>query len=699
MALGTKAFLDCTALEKAVIGDKVTKIGSSAFENCTALTTFTIDGANAALTTVDSKAFLNCTSLKQFVFPSSVTTIGGNAFEGTESLTAADFSTISNAKGVTIGSKAYLNSGVSSVTFTAEGNTGKSVAEIKSNAFQGCANLTSVTIPDAFAKGKLATAIFMGCTSLESVTWDSSLPIPMNSFNGCTALTNVSINDDVTAIGTTAFKGCTSLENITLPSKLTKLGQTSNNITATSTTGVFQDCTALKSIVLPVGITALGKDNFDGCTSLTTVTVNGDLSVIGELTFNGCTNARFVIPEGSTLTLQDGALYSGTTLISYLGSTETLNVKGGTEKIGPYAFAHSEGLEKVVLPQSVTTFGFSAFKGSSLTEINLEGVTTLDQYALSACNNLTSVKLSATSIPKYLFKDSIALETVEFTGTDVTILDSAFDGCIALSEIKGSDKVATIYSYAFRNAIQSTDTVLDLSNARFYGTTSQVFKGATKLTAITIKGVQVDNKGVETKKIPTSTFEGCTSLTDITIKEKVTLIESSAFKNCVALNFDSVDFSEVTKIGSNVFQNCEKMTAIALPKLTSLGSTSTSAVRITSNVAAFSGCTRLTTVSLGSGVTVLGKNVFFNCSALTTVLMPGVTQIGQYAFAGCSGVASLALTSAVTAVDANAFDGWLETQTINLPDYEEGNLPSAWDAAWNAGCNAKIVYKKAQATA
>ena len=697
--LGSCAFRNCSSLEKVIIGENVSKIGSSAFENCTALTTFTIDGANAALTTVDSKAFKNCTSLKQFVFPSSVTTIGSNAFEGTESLTAADFSTISNAKGVSIGDSAYLNSGISSIIFIAESNTGKSVAEIKINAFRGCANLTSVTVPDAFAKGKLATAIFMGCTSLESVTWDSSLPIPMNSFNGCTALTNVSINDDVTAIGTTAFKGCTSLENITLPSKLTKLGQTSNNITATSTTGVFQDCTALKSIVLPVGITALGKDNFDGCTSLTTVTVNGDLSVIGELTFNGCTNARFVIPEGSTLTLQDGALYSGTTLISYLGSTETLNVKGGTEKIGPYAFAHSEGLEKVALPQSVTTFGFSAFKGSSLTEINLEGVTTLDQYALSACNNLTSVKLSATSIPKYLFKDSIALETVEFTGTDVTILDYAFDGCIALSEIKGSDKVATIYSYAFRNAIQSTDTVLDLSNARFYGTTSQVFKGATKLTAITIKGVQVDNKGVETKKIPTSTFEGCTSLTDITIKEKVTLIEGSAFKNCVALNFDSVDFSEVTKIGSNAFQNCEKMTAIALPKLTSLGSTSTSAVKITSNVAVFSGCTRLTTVSLGSGVTVLGKNVFFNCSALTTVLMPGVTQIGQYAFAGCSGVTSLALTSAVTAVDANAFDGWLETQTINLPDYEEGNLPSAWNAAWNAGCNAKIVYKKAQATA
>ena len=695
--LGSSAFHNCTALEKVVIGGNVTKIGSNAFENCTALTIVTIDSANTVLTTVDSKAFKNCTSLKEFVFPASVTSIGGNAFEGTESLTTADFSTISNAKGVSIGGSAYLNSGISSIKFTAEGNTGKSVAEIKTNAFQGCANLTELTVPDIFASNKLTTSIWMACTSLESVTWNSSLPIPMNSLSGCTALANVSINDDVTAIGTTAFQGCSSLENITLPSKLTKLGQTSNNITATSSTGVFKNCTALRSIVLPVGITALGKDNFDGCTALTTVTINGDLSVVGELTFNGCTNARFVIPDGSTLTLQDGALYRGTTLISYLGSNETLNVKPGTENVGPYAFAHSEGLSKVVLPQSVTTLGLSAFKGSSLAEINLEGVTTLDQYALSACNNLTSVKLSATSIPKNLFKDSIALETVEFTGSDVTILDYAFDGCLALREIKGQDKVTKLGGYAFRNAIQTTDTVLDLSNARFTG--SYAFQGATKLTAITVKGVHVDNKGNETKKIPSFTFDGCTSLADITITEKVTLIEGSAFKNCVALNFDSVDFSEVTKIGTYAFQNCEKLTAIALPKLTSLGSTSTSAVKTSTNVEVFSGCTRLTTVSLGEGVTVLGKKVFLNCSALTTVLMPGVTQVGQYAFAGCSSVRTLTLTSAVTAVDTNAFDGWTETQTINLPDYEEGKLPSGWNAAWNTGCSAKIVYKKTDAAA
>lgn len=700
LALGTKAFLDCTALEKAVIGDKVTKIGSSAFENCTALTTFTIDGANAALTTVDSKAFLNCTSLKQFVFPSSVTTIGGNAFEGTESLTAADFSTISNAKGVTIGSKAYLNSGVSSVTFTAEGNTGKSVAEIKANAFQGCANLTSVTVPDAFAKGKLATAVFMGCTSLNTLNWESQLPIPSNTFKGCTALTGVTINDNVTAIGQSAFMGCSSLESITLPTGLTLLGRTSGNPSITDKSEVFSGCTSLKSIELPVGITWLGGDLFRNCENLTTVKFNAPVTVFGKGVFAGSPKVTFEIADGVAMTTSGGVLYSGTKLLGYGGGSEKLRVADGTTEILRYAFSDIDTLRTIELPDTVTSIAERAFMDCyGLETINLENVDELVQYAFFGATGLTSVKLKDSTVAKSTFQNCTSLESVEFLGENVTIGENAFSGCTALREMIGQDKVTSIGAYAFQNAIQTTETELNFSNAKFLGTTGYIFKGATKLTAITIKGVHADNKGVETKKIPSYTFDGCTSLADITVVESVELIDNYAFRNCTALNFDSVDFSEVTKIGSNAFQNCEKMTAIALPKLTSLGSTSTLAVKITSNVAVFSGCTRLTTVSLGSGVTVLGKNVFFNCSALTTVLMPGVTQIGQYAFAGCSGLTSLTLTSAVTAVDANAFDGWLETQTINLPDYEEGNLPSAWNAAWNAGCNAKIVYKKAQATA
>ena len=451
---------------------------------------------------------------------------------------------------------------------------------------------------------------------------------------------------------------------------------------------------------MPVGITWLGGDLFRNCENLTTVKFNAAVTLFGKGVFAGSPKVTFEIADGVAMTTSGGALYSGTKLLGYGGGSERLTVADGTTEILRYAFSDIDTLRTIELPDTVTSIAERAFMDCyGLETINLENVDELVQYAFLGATGLTSVKLKNSTVAKAAFQDCTSLESVEFLGENVTIGESAFKGCTALREMIGQDKVTSIGAYAFQNAIQTTETELNFSNAKFLGTTGYIFNGATKLTAITIKGVHADNKGVETKKIPAAMFDGCTSLADVTVVESVESIDNYAFRNCTALNFDSIDFGEVTKIGSNVFQNCEKMTAIALPKLTSLGSTSTLAVKITANVAVFSGCTRLTTVSLGSGVTVLGKNVFFNCSALTTVLMPGVTQIGQYAFAGCSGLTSLVLTSAVTAVDANAFDGWLETQTINLPDYEEGNLPSDWNAAWNAGCNAKIVYKKAQATA
>lgn len=764
--LGSCAFRNCSSLEKVIIGENVSKIGSSAFENCTALTTFTIDGANAALTTVDSKAFLNCTALKQFVFPSSVTTIGKSAFEGTESLTAADFSTISNAKGVAIGDSAYLNSGISSIIFTAEGNTGKSVAEIKINAFRGCANLTSVTVPDAFATGKLATAVFTGCTALKTLNWESRLPIPSNMFKGCTALTGVTINDNVTAIGQSAFMDCSSLESITLPSGLTLLGRTSGKPSITDKSEVFSGCTSLKSIELPVGITWLGWDLFRNCENLTTVKFNAAVTVFGKGVFAGSPKVTFEIADGVAMTTSGGALYNGTKLLGYGGGSERLTVADGTTEILRYAFSDIDTLRTIELPNTVTSIAERAFMDCyGLETINLENVDELVQYAFFGATGLTSVKLKDSTVAKSAFQNCTSLESVEFLGENVTIGESAFKGCTALREMIGQDKVTSIGAYAFQNAIQTTETELNFSNAKFLGTTGYIFNGATKLTAITIKGVHADNKGVETKKIPTSMFDGCTSLADITVVESVELIDNYAFRNCKSFDFSGFDLSNITKLGGEVFSGCELLKSITLNeaittipsglftdctslsnitikgKITSIGAKAFdncgklqfegndfSAVKIIgayafrncrqlNNIAlpaltelsivnkknndnsnVFEGCVNLKTVSFGENLTTLPKNTFLGCTALTQVEMPGVTEIKDNVFGNCTSL-NLTLTSGVTKVGANVFDGWLETQTINLPDYEEGNLPSGWNAAWNAGCNAKIVYKKAQATA
>ena len=689
--LGGYAFRNCTSLKSVIIGEKVVKFASyGTFEGCTSLTNVEIKNDN--FTTIVSKAFLNCTALTEFRFPAGLTKIESSAFEGTTSLREADFSTVSNSTGLTIAG-AFKGSGIQSVNFGTASGTAKSVVSIASNTFQNCTNLKSVVIPDTFASGKLGTAMFMGCTGLITVDWQSGLAIPMNTFNGCTALKNVTVNDGVTAIGQGAFQNCTSLENITLPSALTLLGKTSGAMTVTDKAEVFKGCIALKSVELPAGIQWLGGNLFRDCENLTTVKFNSVVS-FGKGVFAGCPNVTFEIADGVDMTTEGGALYSGTQLIGFGGGAATLSVKDGTTEILRYAFSDIDTLHTITLPGSVTTIAERAFMDcTGVEKINLEDVDTIVQYAFLGATNLASVKLKETTVAKNTFQNCTSLESVEFTGENVTVMDSAFNGCVALNNIAGSDKVVAIYGYAFAKTFQTTAGSLDFPNAYFYG--SYAFQNATKLTSVTVKGSYKDSKGVETQKIPSSTFSGCTDLTSVTLLEKPEIVENSAFADCVNLDLDAIDFSEVTKLGTNVFKNCLKLHAISLPQLTSLGSTTNSAPSITSSSKIFGGCTNLKTVLLGEGVKIIMKETFLDCSSLTDIIMPGVTQIGESAFSGCTGLTSLTLSATVTKVNAKAFYGWTSAQTINLPDFTEDGIPTTWATNWNEGCEATIVYKKA----
>ena len=73
---------------------------------------------------------------------------------------------------------------------------------------------------------------------------------------------------------------------------------------------------------------------------------------------------------------------------------------------------------------------------------------------------------------------------------------------------------------------------------------------------------------------------------------------------------------------------------------------------------AFYGCSGLTSVTIGSGVTSIGNRAFSSCSGLTSVTIPNsVTSIGYEAFYYCSGLTSVTIGSGVTSIGYNAFDG------------------------------------------
>ena len=106
-----------SSIKSVTIGNSVTRIGSSAFYDCSSLASVTIGNS---VTSIGEWAFHNCSSLTCVTIPDSVTSIGSGAFEYCSSLAS-----------VTIGN---------------------SVTSIGSNAFHYCSSLASVTIPDSVTR-------------------------------------------------------------------------------------------------------------------------------------------------------------------------------------------------------------------------------------------------------------------------------------------------------------------------------------------------------------------------------------------------------------------------------------------------------------------------------------------------------------------------------------------------------------------
>ena len=144
----------------------------------------------SSVTTIASSAFRDCTGLTSIEIPSSVTSIDG-AFSGCTGLTSIEIPT--------------------------------SVTSID-GAFSGCTGLTSIEIPTSVTS---IDGAFSGCTGLTSIEIPSSITsIGDWTFSRCTGLTSIEIPSTVTAIGDYAFNECTNLTSVTFeaPSSLEAIG-------------------------------------------------------------------------------------------------------------------------------------------------------------------------------------------------------------------------------------------------------------------------------------------------------------------------------------------------------------------------------------------------------------------------------------------------------------------------------------------
>lgn len=705
-SVGDSAFSGCTNLTTVTIGENVTEIGTRAFDGCAKLATVNMN--STSLTTIDNYAFQNCTLIKSFDFPATLQTIGSGAFASKAKKTALSVVDLSRTTDLTIKGTAFKNGGVTTLNL---GGT----KSIEANAFEGCTKLTSVVVPDNFLgtdASKLDKDIFKGCTTLQTVDYQSKLDVPEEMFIGCTALTRVTINDNVKQIGTQAFSGCTKLASITLPAELTKIGKKAfygctklasvaiGNKLQSIGENSFQNCKSLTAIDLPDTFTDIGANAFNGCTLLANVGINSDID-IGAAAFTGCSNDLALnIKDGVNMDFVDRAIYKDNTLIYYIGKAESLTVKEDTAVIGDNAFSGNTAIVSVTLPSSVKEIGMSAFKGcTALTTINLDYVTKFGSMAFQNDRQLsfTNLVLNASELPNYLFDACASITNVTFGADNVKIGEYTFRGCSGITRMVNTIKVAMLGKYAFQNAFAETASLdLDFSAAKTAYKAGRIFDGAKGLKSIKISGIMVDSHGNDNYCIYDYMFNNCVNLVSVTSVNKVEKIGTYVFSGCTKLTLDDMDMSKVTSIENKAFLNCVAITNLDLPNIEYLGQ---STLYPTQEMGVFKGCTSLRMVVLGDKITAISNGVFMGCTSLESVEMPNVNTLCANSFGGCTSMTSLTLTSAVQTVYAGAFNGWTDAQTIRLVDYEEGNLPDGWNANWAKGCNANIIYKRAEAAA
>ena len=422
-------------------------------------------------------------------------------------------------------------------------------------------SIESITIPDKY-KNKdvigIRNDVFLECTNLKNISLPSTLEsissglfnktkIEYNEYNDGYYLGNennpylylmkynnvesTKIHDGTKIICDNVFKDF-KLNNIELNNSLYKISYNS-----------FANNDYLYSIKLPSGLKVIEDNAFINCDNLYEIYnfSSLDITLLSAEYGNIAYNARKITKdknEESALTITDDFITincdNKNILLKYLSDEENVNI-----------------------PNNIDIIGTKAFMSSNIKEIDLEGISIVEDNAFKNCESLEKLK----------------------TGNTLTEIGAqAFAGDENLSEIILGDSVSDIKMNAFRdcekiNAVKYDGTVDDWSEINFeYDTFNNIYSNPMKYAKeILIKGARGYERIIDldipstVEIIPAAQFMNFSSIETITFEGNVNMIEPYAFMGCAKLEEVYIP-NGVESLEFGIFSGCINLDEIYFGK-------------------------------------------------------------------------------------------------------------------------------------
>ena len=597
--IGEYAFSGCTSLSSVFIGSGVKELDKRGFSGCDSLAEITVDEKNAnyssfdgvlfnkdktniviypngkkgayslpnKITKISSYAFCNCSGLTSVTIPNSVTSIGGSAFSGCTGLTNI---TIPNSV-TSIEDYAFDDcTGLTNISIP------NSVTLIEGSAFSGCTGLTSITIPERVTS--LDGSTFNGCTNLKRievspnnenyssyngvlldkdgynlircpegksgnfVVPDSVGCIESYAFYNCTNLTNIHISENVNEIEGYAFENCKSLQKFVLTDNVYTIGYYggwyeesmfkgcenlkeievgSGNDNYSSVDGVLYDkevekliyCPAKKSgeYIVPKSIKSVTDYAFEDCNSLESIVLPESMPEFSLYGLECCPSLKSIKVTGNNAyySAEDGVLFNKDKTEIYVfpcNKEGNYTIPNSVTEISSNQFSQCTGLTGITIPNTVTEIGYSAFNGNlksiKVSEGNkyfcsYDGVLfNKDKTEILFCvgNKKEFVIPNGVKSISGAFNDCSNLTSVTIPNS-VTSIYNGFNNCPNLTSITIPQSVISIYDSSFFNCGK---------NFTIYG------YGGTEAEACALRN---DFNFVQLQVVPTSVALNKTTLT------------------------------------------------------------------------------------------------------------------------------------------------------------------------------------------